>query len=125
MSNVKFTEEHEWLRLEEDGTVTVGITEYAQEQLGDVVFVELPEVGSSVAAGDEVAVVESVKAAGEIKSPLAGEVTTVNELLADEPELVNTAPTGAGWFFTMKPNDEGVMDSLMDKTTYKAFLENL
>jgi glycine cleavage system H protein len=125
MSNVKFTEEHEWLRLEEDGTVTVGITEYAQEQLGDVVFVELPEVGSSVAVGDEVAVVESVKAAGEIKSPLAGEVTTVNELLADEPELVNTTPTGAGWFFTMKPNDEGVMDSLMDETTYKAFLENL
>ena len=125
MSELKYTEEHEWLRLDEDGTVTVGITDYAQEQLGDVVYVELPEVGSKLDAGDEAAVVESVKAAGEVKSPLSGEIVAINEKLADEAELVNNSPTDAGWFFQMSPDDAGDLDSLMDETAYEEFLNTL
>ncbi len=125
MSELKYTKEHEWLRLEEDGSVTVGITDYAQEQLGDVVYVELPEPGSMLTAGDEAAVVESVKAAGEVNSPLSGEIIAVNEKLADEAELVNTSPIGDGWFFKMKLNDAGDMEALMDKQGYEEFLETL
>lgn len=125
MSKEKYTEDHEWLRLEEDGRVTIGITDYAQEQLGDVVYVELPEVGSNVNAGDEVAVVESVKAAGEVKSPISGEVIGINEKLADEPELVNSDATGAGWFFSIKPANADALDSLMDESAYSEFLEAL
>lgn len=125
MSELKYTEEHEWLRLDEDGTVTVGITVYAQEQLGDVVYVELPEVGSKLDAGDEVAVVESVKAAGEVKSPIAGEIIAVNEQLTDEAELVNSSPVDAGWFFKMKPDDIDELDTFMDEQAYEEFLETL
>lgn len=125
MSKEKYTEDHEWLRLEEDGRVTIGITDYAQEQLGDVVYVELPEVGSNVNAGDEVAVVESVKAAGEVKSPISGEVIGINVKLADEPELVNSDATGAGWFFSIKPANADALDSLMDESAYSEFLEAL
>lgn len=125
MSKEKYTEDHEWLRLGDDGNVTIGITDYAQEQLGDVVYVELPEVGSSVNAGDDVAVVESVKAAGEVKSPISGEVIGVNEKLADEPELVNSDATGSGWFFSIKPASADVLESLMDEAAYKKFLDTL
>ena len=125
MSELKYTEEHEWLRLDEDGSVTVGITDYAQEQLGDVVYVELPEVGSKLDAGDEVVVVESVKAAGEVKSPIAGEIIAVNEQLTDEAELVNSSPLDAGWFFKMKPDDIDELDAFMDEQAYEEFLETL
>ena len=125
MSEVRYTEEHEWLRLEEDGNVIVGITDYAQEQLGDVVYVELPETGTSVNAGDDAAVVESVKAAAEVKSPISGEIVAVNEKLSDEPELINSEPTGAGWFFSIKPDAVDVLGSLMDEPAYNKFLDTL
>lgn len=125
MSELKYTEEHEWLRLEEDGNVTIGITDYAQEQLGDVVFVELPDIGSEFGKGDEAAVVESVKAAGEVNSPLSGEIIAINEQLADAPELVNTSPQEEGWFFSMKPADLSTLDSLMDESSYETFLKSL
>ena len=125
MSELKYTEEHEWLRLEEDGNVTIGITVYAQEQLGDVVFVELPDIGNELSKGDEAAVLESVKAAGEVNSPLSGEIIAINEQLADAPELVNTSPQGEGWFFSMKPADLSTLDSLMDESSYETFLKSL
>jgi glycine cleavage system H protein len=125
MSDLKYTEEHEWLRLEQDGSVTVGITDYAQEQLGDVVYVELPPAGSTVSAGDEAAVVESVKAAGEVKSPISGEITAVNEKLSDEPELVNSQPTEDGWFFKIKPESVEELESLMSEPDYNEFLDTL
>ena len=125
MSELKYTEEHEWLRLGEDGSVTVGITDYAQEQLGNVVYVELPGIGSKLDAGDEVVVVESVKAAGEVKSPIAGEIIAVNEQLTDEAELVNSSPVDAGWFFKMKPDDIDELDAFMDEQAYEEFLETL
>jgi len=123
MSETKFTEDHEWLRLDEDGKLTVGITDFAQESLGDVVYVELPEEGQTVKAGDEVAVIESVKAAGEIKSPLGGTVVEVNAALADKPELVNADAMGDGWFFRMEPEDTAALDGLMDEAAYKKFVE--
>ena len=123
MSELKYTEDHEWLRLEEDGRVTVGITDYAQDSLGDVVYVELPEAGRSVKAGDEVAVIESVKAAGEIKIPLAGTIVEINTALADQPELVNSDPLGDGWFFRLQPDDASALDGLMDEETYNKTIE--
>lgn len=118
MSELKYTEDHEWLRLEADGSVTVGITDYAQDSLGDVVYVELPEAGRTVAAGEEVAVIESVKAAGEIKLPLAGTITAVNGALAEQPELVNSDPLGEGWFLRLQPDDASALDGLMDEAAY-------
>lgn len=123
MSNEKFTDDHEWLRLEEDGRITVGITDFAQDSLGDVVYVELPEEGQTVKDGDEVAVIESVKAAGEIKMPLSGTVVEVNTALADKPELVNSDPMGEGWFFRIEPDDTAALDQLMDEDAYKASIE--
>lgn len=121
---VKYTKDHEWLRL--DGAVaTVGITDYAQQQLGDVVFVELPEVGRAVEAGGDAAVVESVKAASEVYAPVAGEVVEANGALADDPSLVNSAPQGEGWFFKLKVADPAALDALMDETAYHAYLEGL
>ncbi len=125
MSDLRLTEEHEWLRLQEDGSVRVGITDYAQEQLGDVVYVELPEPGSRVSSGDEAAVVESVKAAGEVKAPVTGEITSVNERLGDEPELVNSSPLDDGWFFTMTIDDAAELDALMDEDAYAEFVKSL
>lgn len=122
MSNIRFTAEHEWLRVEEDGSLTVGITDYAQQQLGDVVYVELPRVGQTVSTGDEAAVVESVKAAGDIKVPVSGTVLEVNERLAQEPELVNSDPLGNGWFFRLEPEDTTELDSLMDEDAYQEFV---
>jgi len=124
MSNVKYTQDHEWVRI--DGNVgTIGITEYAQEQLGDVVFVELPEVGKAVTKGGEAAVVESVKAASEVFAPIDGEVVEVNDALAGEPGLVNSDPTGQGWFFKVRVKDASQLDALMDEAAYKSFVEGL
>jgi glycine cleavage system H protein len=124
MSDTKFSEDHEWIGVE-GGIATVGITNYAQEQLGDVVFVELPEAGKSLAKGDEVAVVESVKAASEIYAPISGEVTEANQALAEEPSQVNGDPEGEGWFFKMKISDPSELDGLMDEAAYKSFVEGL
>jgi glycine cleavage system H protein len=120
----RYTREHEWIRLEGD-TATVGISDYAQEQLGDIVFVELPSVGKTLAKGDEAAVVESVKAASEIFAPVAGEVIAVNEALADAPGTVNEHPEGAGWFLKIKVTNKTDFESLMDGEAYRAFLETV
>lgn len=123
MSQVKYTVEHEWLRVEADGMVTVGITDFAQGHLGDLVFVQLPEVGAELAKGDEAAVIESVKAASEINMPVAGTVTEINEALADAPETINEDPLGAGWFFKMKVSDASELNSLMDEAAYAAMIK--
>ncbi len=114
---IKYTEEHEWLRVDGD-LVIVGITEHASTQLGDVVFVELPEIGTIVAAGDEVAVIESVKAASDISAPLDGEIVEVNEALVDEPGKVNQDPMGEAWFFKMKIDDMSALDAFMTEDAY-------
>ena len=122
MSDLKYTGEHEWVRLEGD-IATVGISDFAQGQLGDVVFVELPEVGKTVTKGEEACVVESVKAASEVFAPLSGEVVEVNEPLADEPGLVNGSPTGDGWFMKIRISDASQLDALMDEAAYQSFTE--
>ena len=119
-----YTEDHEWIAVEGD-SATVGITDYAQGQLGDVVFVEVPEAGTDVAKGGEAAVVESVKAASDVYSPVSGKVTEGNQALVDDPELVNSAPETDGWFFRMTLSDKGELDGLMDAAAYKAFCEGL
>ena len=118
---MKYTEEHEWLEVEGD-VVVVGITAHAAEQLGDVVFVELPEVGTTVTKDDEVVVIESVKAASDILAPLDGEIVEVNEAIANEPGKVNDDPEGEAWFFKMSVEDLSVLDELMDEAAYKAFI---
>ncbi|MEM6483093.1 MAG: glycine cleavage system protein GcvH [Pseudomonadota bacterium] len=118
---MKFTEEHEWL-LEDGDLVVVGITEHAAEQLGDIVFVELPEVGSEVSKDDEIVVIESVKAASDILAPLDGEIVEVNEALADEPAKVNEDAMGDGWFFKMRAADSSQMADYMDEQAYKKFI---
>ena len=118
-SDLRYAASHEWARLEADGSVTVGISDHAQEALGDVVFVELPEVGASLAAGQQAGVVESVKAASDIYAPIAGEVTAVNEALSDSPELVNADPY-ANWFFKLKPAAVSDLEQLLDATAYQA-----
>ncbi len=115
---MKYTEDHEWLRVEGD-TVVVGITEHASEQLGDVVFVELPEAGRTVSKDDEIVVIESVKAASDIRAPLDGEIVEVNQDVADNPGMVNEDPTGKAWFFKMKVADMSALDGLMDEAAYK------
>jgi glycine cleavage system H protein len=125
MSKTVFTQEHEWLRVEDDGSVTVGITDYAQDHLGDIVFVQLPDAGRELAKGDEAAVIESVKTAGEIMMPTAGVVTDSNAALSDEPGKVNEDPQGDGWFFKFKPANAAELDSLMDDAGYKAYLATL
>ena len=117
---VKYTEDHEWLKIEGD-TATVGITVHAQDALGDVVFVELPAVGTVLAQKDTAGVVESVKAAADVYMPVSGEVTEVNEALRDDPSLANSDPLGAGWFFKVKLSDASQLDTLMDETSYTAF----
>ncbi|MEK7321873.1 MAG: glycine cleavage system protein GcvH [Pseudomonadota bacterium] len=128
MSNIpadlSYTKSHEWVRREADGTVTVGITDHAQDLLGDMVFVELPEPGRALKAGQECAVVESVKAASDVYSPLAGEVVAINEVLSDSPELVNKAPYGEGWMMRIKPADAAEIDDLLDAAAYQAQIEN-
>ncbi|MCK9986537.1 MAG: glycine cleavage system H protein [Azoarcus sp.] len=117
MSTIKFTEDHEWLRVEGD-VATVGITDYAQNALGDIVFVQLPDVGASFAAGDEAAVIESVKAAGELKMPLAGTIVEVNAALADAPATVNEDPMGEGWFIRVRLDDPSALAGLLDQAAY-------
>lgn len=119
-----FTEDHEWIDVDGD-TATVGITDYAQGQLGDIVFVEVPEEGRTVGKGDEAAVVESVKAASDVYSPASGTVVEGNAKLADTPELVNEDPEGDGWFFKLTLSDASELESLMDETAYKAFVAKL
>ncbi|GAB2509980.1 glycine cleavage system protein GcvH [Microbulbifer agarilyticus] len=119
-NELKYASSHEWARVEEDGTVTVGISDHAQEALGDVVYVETPEVGQTLSAGEEAGVVESVKAASDIYAPISGEVVAINEALEDEPETVNSSPYDDGWFFKVKPSDEGELDKLLDADAYKA-----
>ena len=121
---LKFTKEHEWIRVEKD-VGTVGITDYAQGQLGDVVFVELPQVGKALEQGKEAAVVESVKAASEIYAPVSGTVTEVNAALGDQPGKVNEDAGGAGWFFKIKLAKPGELDGLMDEVGYKSYVEGL
>lgn len=118
---MKFTEDHEWLRIEGD-LVVVGITEHAATQLGDVVFVELPEIGTLVAQGDEVVVIESVKAASDILAPVDGEIVEVNEALTTKPALVNDDPLGEAWFFKMRIEDAGVLDAFLDEDEYKDYI---
>ena len=118
---MKFTKEHEWLRVEGD-IVVVGITEHATTQLGDIVFVELPEVGSTVSKDDEIVVIESVKAASDIMAPLDGEVVEINEALVENPALANEDAVGEGWFFKIKPSDASQMDAYMDEAAYKAMI---
>ncbi|NBP72013.1 MAG: glycine cleavage system protein GcvH [Alphaproteobacteria bacterium] len=121
MSDLKYSKEHEWVRLDGD-VATVGISEFAQEQLGDVVFVELPDVGKVVEQNGDAAVVESVKAASEVYAPVSGEVVDVNAALEDDPELVNRAPTGDGWFMKIRISDPSQLDGMMDDATYMDFV---
>lgn len=121
MATTYFTEDHEWLRVEGD-TVTVGITDYAQEQLGDLVFVELPEVGKALSKGDAAVVVESVKAASDVYAPVDGEVTSVNEALTSDPALVNSSATGEGWLWTMKLSNPSQLEGLLDEAGYQALI---
>jgi glycine cleavage system H protein len=122
-SELKYLASHEWARVEEDGTVTIGITDHAQDSLGDVVYVESPEVGSTVTAGEEAGVVESVKAASDIYSPISGEVIAVNEALEDAPETVNESPYDDGWFFKVKPSDLSELEKALDADAYQKAAE--
>ncbi|NKB56116.1 MAG: glycine cleavage system protein GcvH [Alphaproteobacteria bacterium] len=124
MSEMRFTEDHEWVRIEGD-VATIGITEYAQDQLGDIVFIDLPESGAEFAQGDDAAVIESVKAASDIYAPVSGEVGEVNEALDVEPATVNQDAEGEGWLFTLTISDPGELDNLMDADAYKAFVAKL
>ena len=119
-----FTDEHEWIEVEDD-SATVGITDYAQEQLGDIVFVELPEIGTALDKGGDAAVVESVKAASDVYAPITGEVTEGNSALEEEPALVNSSPEEDGWFFRMSIADKSELEGLMDEAAYKEFVEGL
>jgi len=124
MSNIpgelRYTKSHEWVRKNDDGTLTIGISDHAQELLGDLVFVDTPDVGSNFDQGEDCAVVESVKAASDVYSPIAGEVTACNEALADAPEVINTDPYGDGWIYSIKPTDASAFDSLMSADEYSA-----
>ena len=124
MSDTYYTEDHEWIRVEGD-TGTIGITTYAQGQLGDIVFVETPDEGKTVSKGDDVAVVESVKAAAEVYAPVAGEVIEANDAIVEKPGLVNEDAMGDGWFFKIKIADAGELEDLMDEEAYKTFVEGL
>jgi glycine cleavage system H protein len=124
MAEIKFTKDHEWVKLE-GGVATIGITEHAQNALGDVVFVELPEAGRDVAAEEAIAVVESVKAASDVYAPIAGKVVEANQALVDNPSLANSAPTGEGWFFKIEPADPAAIDALMSEADYASFVDSL
>ena len=123
-SDLQYLRTHEWVRVEDDGSVTIGITDHAQEALGDVVFIELPREGTTLAAGDEAGVVESVKAASDLVSPLTGEVTEVNTTLEESPETVNSDPYNDGWFFKMKLEDSGELRDLLDAEAYTEVVES-
>lgn len=122
-SELKYTKSHEWVRSEDDGSITMGITDHAQQLLGDLVFVELPEVGDDMSAADAACVVESVKAASDVYMPISGEVIEVNERLADTPEIINDAPYDDGWLIKVKPASPGDLEELMDADAYEAEIE--
>lgn len=122
--DLKFLKSHEWARAEDSGLVRVGISDHAQAQLGDVVYVELPEIGASVQAGNGVATVESVKAASDIYSPVSGEIVEINESLTDKPETINEDAYGEGWLFAVRPSDRGELDELLDADAYAEQIEN-
>ncbi len=122
--DLKFLSSHEWARVESDGTITIGISDHAQDLLGDIVFVELPEVGQSVDAENDTAIVESVKAASDIYSPLSGEVIEVNSLLEDQPEIINSSPYEDGWFYKLTPSDMGELDNLLSPEDYSEVCED-
>lgn len=124
MADIKFTKDHEWVKLE-GGVATIGITEHAQNALGDVVFVELPEAGREVAAEEAIAVVESVKAASDVYAPIAGKIVEANQTLVDDPSLANSAPTTDGWFFKIEPSDASAIDALMSEEEYSKFVDSL
>ncbi len=121
---LRYTKTHEWVRMEDDGSVTIGLSDHAQEQLGDLVYVELPDVGRQLSPGEEVAVVESVKAASDIYAPISGEVTEANDVLADSPETVNADPYGDGWLFRIEPTDAKELDELLDAEEYTELAES-
>ena len=123
-NNLKFLDSHEWARLEEDGTVTVGISDHAQGLLGDIVFVELPDTGKKINKKDDIAIVESVKAASDVYSPLSGEIVSVNEALNDNPELINSSPYDDGWFFKIKPQNNDELEDLLDAEAYAQVSES-
>jgi glycine cleavage system H protein len=123
-NELKYASSHEWARLEEDGTVSVGISDHAQEALGDVVFVELPDVGTVLAAGDDAGVVESVKAASDIYAPIGGEVIGINGQLEDEPEMVNSDPYNEGWFFKLQPSDSSELEALLSAGDYQQLCDD-
>lgn len=123
-SDLKYTRDHEWLRLDDDSVVTIGITDHAQAQLGDLVFVEVPEIGMSLGAGDGAAVVESVKAASDVYAPVAGEVVGANEQLDESPELVNNDPFGEGWIYQLRIENPDALEELMSAADYEAFAES-
>ena len=123
MDQVVYTKDHEWLKIEVN-LVTIGVTQFAQEQLGDVVFIELPEVGGELIAGDEAAVIESVKAAGEIAVPIDGVVVAVNEALVDQPDLLNSAPETEGWIFQLTPSEDVEISNFMDAEQYQQFIQD-
>lgn len=122
--DLKFLKSHEWARVEDDGLVRVGISDHAQGQLGDLVYVELPEIGSAVKAGNGAAVVESVKAASDIYAPISGEVVEINELLNDKPETINEDAFGEGWIFAVRPSDRAELDELLDANAYEELIES-
>ncbi|MEW6166237.1 MAG: glycine cleavage system protein GcvH [Pseudomonadota bacterium] len=124
-AELKYVKSHEWLRREADGTVTIGITDHAQEALGDLVFVEVPALGRKVATNEACAVVESVKAASDVYAPIAGEVVAANEALGTSPEILNSDPYGAGWMWKMKPANAADVDGLLDAAAYEAYLKTL
>ncbi len=124
MTDLRYTQDHEWVRLEEDEAV-IGISHYAQEQLGDIVFVELPDIGRSFAQGEEASVVESVKAASEVYAPIGGTVIEVNEALSEDPELVNNDATGDGWFYRLKVDDKTAVEGLMSAAAYETYIKGL
>ena len=122
--DLKFLSSHEWARVESDGTITIGISDHAQDLLGDIVFVELPEVGQTLDAETDAAIVESVKAASDVYSPLSGEIMEVNSLLEDQPEIINTSPYEDGWFFKLTPSDMGELDNLLSPEDYSDICED-
>jgi glycine cleavage system H protein len=128
MSNIptelRYAKSHEWVRIEEDGSLVVGISDHAQDQLGDVVYVELPEIGQVLSVGDEAGVVESVKAASDVYSPVSGEVIEINPLLEDDPEMINTQPYEDGWFYKLQPSDSVELDDLMTSDSYYEFINS-
>jgi len=121
--SIKYTEDHEWVKLESDDIALIGITDHAQELLGDIVFVELPEIDTSFSQSDDVCVIESVKAASELKSPISGTIIETNDELVDEPSIINNDSMGKGWFCRMKLSDPSELESLLDETAYKALLD--